>query len=178
MSENRLPREMGVHLDAILEQSNFQPETLSGQAELEQIVESDACQTVKPKDWEGIGWGGAFMSKSFFVCLRFWKRGETLKTFWLGHKANHVDFVSKKYTTRFDDEDVPYSLTQNNGVCSSCADFINLVSPDSRKMFRSCPGSIVFGGAPRGSYLDVRVQKQPADAGNGVATGHSLFHCA
>lgn len=100
------------------------------------------------------------MFKSFFGMFRFWKRGESLKTFWLSHKANHANFVAKKYTTRIDGEDVPYSLTQNNGVCSSCAEFFNVVSPDSRKMVRSCPGSIVFGGAPRDSFMDVKVQKK------------------
>jgi len=98
MSENRLPKEMDSYLDAILEESSFQPEALPGQAELEQVVESGAYQTVKPKDWEGIGWWDSFMFKSFFGFFRFWKRGETLKTFWLGHKANHANFVSKKYT--------------------------------------------------------------------------------
>lgn len=160
MSEKRLPKEMDSHLDATLDESEFQPDKLPGPAELEKVVESNAYQHGKPKAWEGIGWWDSFMFKSFFGLFGFWKRGETLKTFWLSHKANHANFVSKEYTTRINDEDVPYSLTQNNGVCSSCAEFFNVVSPDSRKLVRSCPGSIVFGGAPRDSYMDVKVQKK------------------
>lgn len=160
MSEKRLPKELDSHLDATLEESTFQPEALPDQAGLEEVVACNAYQKEKPKAWEGIGWWDAFMFKSFFGMFRFWKRGESLKTFWLSHKANHANFVAKKHTTRIDGEDVPYSLTQNNGVCSSCAEFFNVVSPDSRKMVRSCPGSIVFGGAPRDSFMDVKVQKK------------------
>jgi hypothetical protein len=81
-----------------------------------------------------------------------------LKCYWLSHRANHANFVYKKITTEIDGEAVPYSLTKNKGVCSSCAEFFNVVNPDSRKLVRSCPGSIVFGGAPRDTYVDVRVK--------------------
>jgi hypothetical protein len=95
------------------------------------------------------------MSKSIEVTSKW---GENLKSSWLSHRANHANFVSKVITTEIDGEAVPYTLTENKGVCSSCAEFFNVVSPDSRKLVRSCPGSIVFGGAPRDSYVDVRVQ--------------------
>jgi hypothetical protein len=60
------------------------------------------------------------------------------------------------FTTKIDGEDVPYSVTENAGVCSSCAEFFNVVEDGSRKLVRACPGSVIFGGAPRNVYLDVK----------------------
>ena len=52
-----------------------------------------------------------------------------------------------------------YSVTENAEVCSSCVEFFNLVSEDSRKLVRSCPGSITLSGAKRDIYYDVRPVK-------------------
>ena len=57
--------------------------------------------------------------------------------------------------TEIDGEEVPYSVTNNDGVCSSCAEFFTIISPDSRKLVRSCPGSATFGKAPKEVYVDV-----------------------
>jgi hypothetical protein len=58
-----------------------------------------------------------------------------------------------------DGEAVPYSLTESSRVCSSCAEFFNLASPDSRKLVRSCPGAVTFAKAPRDIFVDVRPVK-------------------
>ena len=158
MSEERLPESLDAHLDAILEESNFTPKTLPSQEILEAVANSKAYREGMADAWERVKWYEHVMLKSFFGIFRFWKWGENLKTYWLSHRANHANFVSKTITTEIDGEAVPYTLTENKGVCSSCAEFFNVVSPDSRKLVRSCPGSIVFGGAPRDSYVDVRVQ--------------------
>ena len=50
---------------------------------------------------------------------------------------------------------MPYSVTTNEGVCSSCAELFNVVEPSARKLVRACPGSVIFGGAERDVYLDV-----------------------
>ena len=55
-----------------------------------------------------------------------------------------------------DGEEVPYIVTENAGVCSSCAEFFNVVEDGSRKLVRACPGSVIFGGAERNVYLDVK----------------------
>ncbi len=163
MSEIRLPESLDAYLEATHEESDFKPEALPSQEQLQEVVNTEAYQSEKPDGWERIIWWDRFMIKTFFRVFRFWKWGENLKTFWLSHKANHANFVSKKYTTKMDNEDVAYSLTENSGVCSSCVEFFNVVTPESRKLVRSCPGSIVFGGAPRNSYIDVKVEKKSED---------------
>ena len=75
---------------------------------------------------------------------------------WLGHRANHANFLSKHFTTKIDGEDVAYSVTENAGVCSSCVEFFNITNADQRKLVRACPGAITFGGAPKDSFLDIQ----------------------
>jgi hypothetical protein len=49
-----------------------------------------------------------------------------------------------------------YSISGNAGICSSCAEFFNIISDDSRKLVSSCPGAVVFGGAQRDVYYDIQ----------------------
>ena len=94
--------------------------------------------------------------KLLFVATRFCGKCDSLDVHWVAHKANHANFLARRYTTRLDGEDVAYSVTENAGVCSSCAEVFNVVADGSRKLVRSCPGSVIFGGAPRDIYVDVK----------------------
>ena len=160
MSEARLPEELDGFLDAELSQSDFSPEKLPSSEELEALVESEEYQNQKPDGWESIGWTDSLVFKLLFTATRFWGKGDSLERHWLSHKSNHANFLARTFTTRLEGEDVAYSVTENAGICSSCAEFFNVVEPESRKLVRSCPGSVIFGGAPRNTYLDV----QPAAA--------------
>ena len=82
----------------------------------------------------------------------------------MGHRANHANFLSKKVTTEVDGKQVPYSVTGNESVCSSCVEFFNIIEVNSRKLVRSCPGAVTFGGAKRDIYYDIKpVTKNAAD---------------
>lgn len=157
MSEDRLPELLDGNLEATLEMSDFQPKSLPNEETLQAVADSQVYKDSKPDSWERTSWWDHVSLKMFFGLFRFWKWGENFKTYWTSHKANHANFVSKAITTEIDGEAVAYSLTENKGVCSSCVEFFNIVNPDSRKLVRSCPGSIVFGGAPRDKYVDVKV---------------------
>lgn len=86
----------------------------------------------------------------------FWRRGDNLARHWLGRRANHANFLAKRHATEIDGERGAYSVTGNAGVCSSCAEFFNVVAPDDRALVRACPGSVTIGGAERDVYYDVR----------------------
>lgn len=156
MSCQRLPRDFDPFLDAVLTPSDFRPDALPSRDELEELVGAEAYRRRRPRLWEAISWRDAWMFKIFFTLTRFWKWGDTLGRHWLGQRANHANFLAKRFTTEIDGEAVPYSVTANASVCSSCAEFFNVVEPGSRKLVRACPGSVVFGGAPRNVYLDVK----------------------
>lgn len=161
MSDHRLPPELDRFLDAEMAVSDFLPEQLPGEDELREIVASEEYQTQKPDEWEGIWWKDAFMYKMLFTLTRFWGKGDNLNKYWLHQKANHANFISRKVTTEIDGEQVPYSVTDNAGVCSSCAEFFNVVGSSSRKLVRACPGAVTFGGAQRTIYYDIKPVQTP-----------------
>ena len=157
MSREALPQPLERHLDATLEPTDFQPEQLPSEAELESLATSEEYQRKKPSAWERIGLQDSLLFKVFFsVVIPVWKRGDNLAKHWIGHRANHANFVSRRYTTEIDGEQVPYSVTRSKRVCSSCVEFFNLVDDRSRKLVRSCPGAVTFGGVELDRFLDVR----------------------
>jgi hypothetical protein len=167
MSDHKLPDTLEKFLDAEMLTSDFLPERLPNQEELQEIVSSEDYQKNKPKEWEGIGWIDAIMFKLLFTVYRFWGKGDNLKKYWLNQKANHANFLARKFTTKIEGEEVPYSVSENAGVCSSCAEFFNVVSDTSRKLVRSCPGSVIFGGAERNIYYDIKpIQILPLEKGD------------
>ena len=155
VSACRLPEALEEHLEAEISESSFQPQELPSASELEDLVAADEYQDNKPKGWEDIGVKDAVMYKSMFTMNRFWGWGDNLKKHWLGHQANHANFLARRFTTEIDGEQVPYSVTENAGVCSSCVEFFNIINPDERKLVRACPGSATFGGVKRDVYIDI-----------------------
>lgn len=156
VADHLLPKEVHEYLDVQIEASDFIPEVLPTEAQLRELVQSAAYVKKKPDGWERVTWRDSTLFKILFSLTRFWRRGEGLRTHWLGHRANHANFLARRFTTRLDGENVPYSVTENAGVCSSCAEFFNINDPDRRKLVRACPGSISLAGAERDIYYDVR----------------------
>ena len=174
MSEGKLPEALDPFLDSTMSGSDFLPEQLPSQQQLKEIVDSKEYQQGKPTEWEGIGIKDAMMFKVLFTLTRFWKKKDNLKKFWLSQRANHANFLSHKVTTDIDGERVPYSVTENAGVCSSCAEFFNIISDDSRKLVSACPGAVIFGKAQRDVYYDIQPIKprtfEQADPGESGAS--------
>ena len=162
MSDHRLAEEFDEFLNAEMSLSDFQPKKLPTREELQDVVDSEAYQKQKPDDWEDAGLQDAVLFKSLFGLTGFWGRGDNLKKHWLGQKANHANFIAKKFTAEVDGEEVPYSVTGNESICSSCAEFFNVLKPKERKMVRSCPGAVIFGGSLKDVYYDVKPSDKDA----------------
>ena len=156
LSPVKLPSEFVDYFDAIISESSFVPDKLPTNNELIDIVESIEYKEGRPEQWEKKTIFDAILFKIFFTVNRQWGWGENLKTYWLSHKANHANFVSNKVTTEIDGAKVPYSISENAGVCSSCVEFFNIVNEDQRKLVRACPGSITFGAAKKDVFLDIQ----------------------
>ena len=163
MSEGKLSAFFDPYLDAEIAQTDFKPDSLPSTSELIALIESSAYQNTKPKEWEAKGIMDAIMFKILFTLTRFWKWGDNLKKHWLTHRANHANFLAHHFTTEIDGQAVPYSISENAGICSSCVEYFNLVDDKNRKLIRSCPGAVTFGGAKRDVYLDVQPIQFPLD---------------
>jgi hypothetical protein len=155
LSPVKLPSAFDDHFDSVITESDFKPESLPTTQELIKVVESTEYKEQRPKAWEKKTIVDAVLFKVLFTLNRYWGWGENLKSHWLNHRANHANFVSGQITTEIDGEKVPYSVTDNAGICSSCVEFFNIVKKDQRKLVRACPGAITFGGAKKDIFLDI-----------------------
>ncbi len=155
LSTQRLGTDYDQFLDAQICDSDFQPGELPDAEQLEDIVASAAYQNSKPDAWELTTRTDAIMVKLFFTANRAWGWKDTLSKNWLTHRANHANFLTGTVTTSIDGDDVPYSVSENAGVCSSCVEFFNLINTDQRKLVRACPGAMTIGGASKDVFLDV-----------------------
>ena len=160
MSDHRLPEALADYLDSEMSESDFAPASLPTAEVLNSIVSSEEYQSQKPDRWEKIRSTEALLVKLLFLFNRSWGISDNLKKHWLGNRANHANFLSKQVTTDVEGEQVAYSVTNNEGVCSSCVEFFNVIEIDSRKLVRSCPGAVTFGGAKRDIYYDIKPLKK------------------
>ena len=156
VSDHRLNSSLDQYLDAEMTNSDFRPESLPDKESLQSLVDSKEYQSNRPDEWERPGLKDSLMFKTMFTVTGFWGWGENLKTSWLNHRANHANFLAKQYTVEIEGEQVPYTVSENKDVCSSCVEFFNIVSGDARKLVRGCPGSITLAGVKRDVYYDIK----------------------
>lgn len=157
------PKELPVDFDNFFEvsisESGFKPGPLPTAEEMKSLVDSKEYTNAKPREWEAKGIMDAVMFKILFSVTGFWGIGDNLKKHWLSHKANHANFLVRKFTTNLDGTEVPYSIAENTGICSSCVEFFNIIEERSRKLVRSCPGAVTFGKAKRDIFYDINPAK-------------------
>lgn len=173
VSDHRLAKDYDQYLEASMERTDFIPTQLPSRKQLKVLVQQPAYIDKKPTAWEKVGLKDKLMFKSLFTLTSFWGWGDNMKKHWLNQRANHANFLSKQYTVEMDQTDVAYSVTDNDGVCSSCVEFFNIIQPQDRKLVRACPGAITFGGAERQVYYDVLPVKYSEQSGNPLAANAS-----
>lgn len=156
MSARPLPEPFDEYLDAEVSATDFEPESLPSEGQLQRLVDSRPYQENKPEDWEKTGLKDSLMFKIVFSATRFWGWGDNLRKHWIGHRANHANFLARHHVTEIDGEEVPYSVTGSERVCSSCVEIFNVIEDGSRKLVNACPGSVTFGGASKDLWMDVK----------------------
>jgi hypothetical protein len=156
VSEQKLPSKFSQFLEAEISESDFMPGKLPTREELQRLVDSECYQRSKPDEWEAVTIKDRISFKLIFTLTGFWALWDTFEKHWLTHRANHANFLCKRFTTEIDGEEIPYSISENGGVCSACVEFFNVIGQDSRKLVRGCPGSILSGKIKRRKYYDVR----------------------
>jgi hypothetical protein len=158
VSGTRLEGGLETFLDAVVSETDFAPANFPSEEVIVALAETSDYQMNKPPEWELIGLKDAIKQKVLFTLTGFWKRGDSLKKHWPKQCASHANFLASRFTTELDGEDVPYSVSNSVGICSSCVESFNIITQDSRKLVAPCPGAVRFGGAKVDVYLDVRPQ--------------------
>lgn len=156
VSDHPLPGIVQGFLDAEMTQSTFKPDYYPTKQSLKDMVNSPEYKNLRPDEWENAGIKDSVMFKIFFSFTRYWGIGDNFSKYWLSQRANHANFLTKSFTTNIDGEEIPYTVTDNKGVCSSCVEFFNVTTKNSRKLVNACPGAITFSKVQRDTYYDVK----------------------
>jgi hypothetical protein len=159
VSGKELPGDFEAFFEVKLTQSDFVPASLPTQVELQELTESEEYISKKPGQWENKGIKDSVMFNILFTLTGFWGVGDNLKKYWLSQRANHANYLTHRFSTEIDGKEVPYSVAENAGICSSCVEFFNVIDESSRKLVRACPGAVTFGKAKRNIYYDVNPSK-------------------
>jgi len=159
VSEEKLPEKYNHYLDATFSGTEFLPQSLPSKPDIKKLIDSEEYQNQRPDDWEKKTFKEGLMYKILFTFMGVWGFGDNLKKHWNNNRANHANFLTHKYTAKIDGESIPYSVTNNDGVCSSCVEFFNIIDQGSRKMVRACPGSVHFSSVELKKYYDVQPVK-------------------
>jgi len=156
VSNEKLLNKYDSFLDTTLSESDFSPQTLPDKSEIKKLINSEEYQSQRPNEWEKKTFKEAIMVRALFTLTGAWGLRDSLRKQWNNHRANHANFLNHEFTTTIDGEEVPYSVTNNNGVCSSCVEFFNIIDQKSRKMVRSCPGAVHFSNVKMEKYYDIQ----------------------
>lgn len=155
VSGTKLSGELDSFLDAIVRESSFNPKRMPDKYELETMMQSDCYLDNKPEKWEQVRFYEKILFKFFLTLTGFWQWNESWDERWLTHRANHANFLCKKFTTEIDGIETAYSISDSAGICSSCMEIFNIISPHSKKLVRGCPGSILMGCLKKDQYYDI-----------------------
>jgi len=159
VSAQRLPQDFETFLEARYSESDFSPPYSPSDEEIEELVASPEYQENKPRDRELMGLKDAILQKLLFSVTGLWRQGDNFSKFRPKQCTTHANFILHRFTAKYDGEEVPYTVKDSLGVCSSCMETFNLIDRDSRKLVAPCPGAVKFGGAKQGVFLDVEPAK-------------------
>jgi hypothetical protein len=164
VSAERLPQDFETFLESWYSESDFSPPSCPSDEEIKELVASPEYQENKPRDRELIGLKDAILQKLLFTVTGLWRQSDNFNKFRPKQCTTHANFILHRFTTKYDGEEVPYTVKDSLGVCSSCMETFNLVDRDSRKLVAPCPGAVKFGVAKQDVFLDVepaKPSKQP-----------------
>ena len=72
-------------------------------------------------------------------------QGMTFEELFVGHCANHANFIEPAYQVLEEGRPVPYSLGKTRTVCSACLEFYNIIGSSFQKKYVvPCPGAVLF----------------------------------
>ena len=151
----------GLEKPIVVSETGFHPVRFPSSRDLSELVTSPEYQNRKPQAWEKVDPDEKMTYQKWLDRL-----GHTgsfaFEEIFLTHSANHANFLSPRFFVTVNDQVAPYSISDTLHVCSSCAEFFNILGePFSVKYVVPCPGAVLFARLPMNRYFKVEVHSPP-----------------
>jgi hypothetical protein len=139
---------------AILQNSNFRPGGLPKKQDWPTLIKRESYLKARPKEWEDLRAEDQEQQKRWLAVMGL--GGTSFEELFVGHCANHANFIEPRYYALEDGQPVPYSLGRTVTVCSACLEFFNVIGGSFRKKYVvPCPGAVLFAGMVPDHYYEV-----------------------
>ncbi len=140
--------------EVIIRNSSFRPPRLPTREEQRALIQRESYRNSKPEEWETIGADAREEQRRWMKVMGL--QGLTFEELFIGHCANHANFIEPAYQVPEDGLPVPYSLGKTRTVCSACLEFYDIIeSPFKKKYVVPCPGAVLFAGMVPNHYYEV-----------------------
>jgi hypothetical protein len=140
--------------DVIIRNGSFRPPRLPTPEELRTLMARVSYREARPEEWEKIGAVDREEQARWMKVMGL--QGMTFEELFVGHCANHANFIEPACQVLEEGRPVPYSLGKTRTVCSACLEFFNIIgAPFKKKYVVPCPGAVLFAGMVPNHYYEV-----------------------
>lgn len=140
--------------EVIIRNSSFRPPRLPTPGEQSALIQRASYRNSRPDAWENIGAADREEQVRWMKVMGL--QGMTFEELFVGHCANHANFIEPAYQVLEDTQPVPYSQGKTRTVCSACLEFFNIIgAPLKKKYVVPCPGAVLFAGMVPNHYYEV-----------------------
>jgi hypothetical protein len=140
--------------DVIIKDSSFCPPRLPDREAQAALMHRDSYRNSRPEEWENINAQDREEQQKWLKVMGL--QGLTFEDLFIGHCANHANFIEPAYQVLEDRRPVPYSLGKTRTICSACLEFYNIIGSSFKKKYVvPCPGAVLFSGMVPNRYYEV-----------------------
>jgi hypothetical protein len=138
----------------LIRNSSFHPSRLPDREGYLALIQQESYRNTRPEEWETIGAEAREEQQKWLKVMGL--QGLTFEELFVGHCANHANFIEPAYQVLEDHQPVPYSLGKTRTVCSACLEFYNIIGSSFKKKYVvPCPGAVLFAGMVPNHYYEV-----------------------
>jgi hypothetical protein len=143
-----------LHPETIIRDSKFRSRIFPDRAEQLRMIARESYQEARPEAWENIDEEDSDRQKRWLKVMGLGHMN--YKELFVGHCANHANFIDPVYYIQEENQQVPYSIGRTPFVCSACLEFYNIIGADKKKKYVvPCPGAVLFAGMAGNHYYEV-----------------------
>ncbi len=146
--------DFALHPETIIRDSKFRTRQLPDRDEQLRLIGRDSYQRTRPDEWENVGQEDPDQQKRWLKVMGLGHM--SYQELFIGHCANHANFIEPEYYILEDDQHVPYSIGRTPYICSACLEFYNIIgSAHKKKYVVPCPGAVLFVGMAANHFYEV-----------------------
>jgi hypothetical protein len=144
----------GLHPETIIRDATFRTRTFPDRTGRLQLIARESYLKSRPEAWEQIAREDPEQQKRWLKVMGLGHL--SYEELFVGHCANHANFIEPEYFMLDGEEKVPYSIGRTPFVCSACLEFYNIIGTGQRRKYVvPCPGAVLFAGMAASRYYEV-----------------------